>query len=148
MPTHWEESQYPGGPGGPRTPAYPGRPGGPRGPVEPGGPEEPVLLSPGGPTCQRRATYDPDRTRVFVAVGISRHDMKSGLTSRSSRSFLAHCRLASISFLSWRSWREGAVTLVSSSLLSPALKDTCWSHHVLGALVERSHFPSYFSYEL
>lgn len=69
MPTHWEESQYPGGPGGPRTPAYPGRPGGPRGPVEPGGPVEPVLLSPGGPKYQRRATYDPDRTGVFSAVG-------------------------------------------------------------------------------
>lgn len=73
MPTHWEESQYPGGPGGPRTPAYPGRPGGPRGPVEPGGPGEPVLLSPGGPKYQRCATYDPARTRVFIGVGS--HDM-------------------------------------------------------------------------
>lgn len=54
MPTHWEESQYPAGPGGPRTPAYPGRPGGPRGPTEPAGPGDPVLLSPGGPDGQRQ----------------------------------------------------------------------------------------------
>lgn len=33
------------------------------------------------------------------------------------------------------------MTSVRSSLLSPALKDTCWSYHALGALVERSHLP-------
>lgn len=49
MPTHWEESQYPGGPEGPLTPGVPERPGGPRGPEEPEGPGEPVRESPGGP---------------------------------------------------------------------------------------------------
>lgn len=50
MPTHWEESQYPGGPGGPRTPATPLRPGAPREPWEPDGPGGPGLDSPDGPT--------------------------------------------------------------------------------------------------
>lgn len=70
MPTHWEESQYPGGPGGPRTPAYPGRPGGPRGPTAPGGPEEPVLPSPGGPGYQTYSTLDPDRSWLSNFLGM------------------------------------------------------------------------------
>lgn len=54
MPTHWEESQYPGGPDGPLTPGVPWRPGGPRGPEEPEGPGLPVLDSPGGPARGER----------------------------------------------------------------------------------------------
>lgn len=72
MPTHWEESQYPGGPGGPRTPAYPGRPGGPRGPVEPGGPGEPVLLSPGGPKYNRAPRWIQTQPEFLLIASLEK----------------------------------------------------------------------------